>query len=371
MRNTVAIIGSHPATRSLFDFERKDCDVWIFNGAFNDATGWAKRADAVFQLHLPRNWRSDHSRNGENHYGWLKSGDTPTIYMQDIYDDVPRSVKYPLDEIQTKLLGGFNRKKYFTSSVAFALALAIFQGYKRIELYGVEMETDTEYKHQRDCVAFWVGVAVGHGAEVYSPVGIFSAERLYGYEGETNLGEGAYQERIEKAKPTLPQIEDNYRKARSEVRDMVYGWDGDVTAGAKIVNAVIALSELSKRLGYVEGVVQTAQNFLAQIAEMKKASGEYVINRQDYETQYYQHRKVLSHVNNNAVGVAAQMETKLESASAAKTKKERKRIVEAFLLQVDEFSRYCNIIGLHQAGEAENKNYMSLLDEMTAAAGAA
>ena len=86
---TVAIVGSHPRTRSAFDFTRTDCDVWIFNEALADPSGWCKRADAVFQMHNPAIWRSPLNRNDPKHYNWLKSGDTPEVIMQEYYEDVP------------------------------------------------------------------------------------------------------------------------------------------------------------------------------------------------------------------------------------------------------------------------------------------
>ena len=61
MKNTVAIIGSHPATRGDFDWERTDADVWGFNEALS--ADWFERADGIFQMHKPVIWRSKTNRN--------------------------------------------------------------------------------------------------------------------------------------------------------------------------------------------------------------------------------------------------------------------------------------------------------------------
>ena len=77
---TLAIIGSHTRTREAFDFNRTDADVWLFNEAYsNKENVWAKRADAVFQLHDPIIWKNPKNRNDPKHYDWLKSTLTTVI----------------------------------------------------------------------------------------------------------------------------------------------------------------------------------------------------------------------------------------------------------------------------------------------------
>ena len=176
-RPTVAIVGSHPRTRANFDFSRTDCDIWTFNeslGNPNDA--WCLRADAVFQMHKPVIWRSKANRSHAGHYEWLQGHNTPTIFMQDAYADVPKSECYPLEDVLA-LTPSF---RYLTSSVAYAIALAVLKGYKRIEIYGAEMETGTEYGHQRQGMAFWIGLAIGKGIEVEHISPTFWYAPLYG-----------------------------------------------------------------------------------------------------------------------------------------------------------------------------------------------
>jgi len=167
MKDTVAIVGSHPRTRLEFDFNRTDCDIWIFNEALSNGT--FPRADAVFQMHVPPIWRNPANRNDAHHFEWLQEPkDGTEVYMQDQYPDVPRSVRYPLEEV-TERFG----VRHFTSSIAYALALACFKGYKRMEVYGVEMETNTEYQYQRDGVTLWLGVAMGLGIKVDAHISMF------------------------------------------------------------------------------------------------------------------------------------------------------------------------------------------------------
>ena len=125
MKSTLAIIGSHSGTRGQYDWTRSDCDAWVFNEALSSsqvlrrsAEELRKRGDpikaqiqeeqafvpddgvsAVFQLHLPAIWKNPKNRNDPHHYEWLKSGNTPDIYMLEAFEEVPRAIKYPLDEV--------------------------------------------------------------------------------------------------------------------------------------------------------------------------------------------------------------------------------------------------------------------------------
>ena len=117
MKDTIAIIGSHPRTRAEFDFNRGDCDIWVFNEAISNGT--FTRADAVFQMHEEAIWRNPKNRNDAGHAEWLKTQNDVTVYMQDYYPDVPCSERFPLDEIAERF-----KIRYFTSSVAYAIALA-------------------------------------------------------------------------------------------------------------------------------------------------------------------------------------------------------------------------------------------------------
>ena len=146
----------HHATLGDFDQTRADCDVFVMNEMLS--RGAVARADYVMQLHKPVVWRSSQNRNDAKHYEWLQNNREVTVFMTDHFDDVPMSKRFPLDEMKDYFTGA---EWYFTTTVAYAIAYAIYAGYKRIEVYGVEMETNTEYGHQRPCVAYWCGVAYG------------------------------------------------------------------------------------------------------------------------------------------------------------------------------------------------------------------
>jgi hypothetical protein len=68
---------------------------------------------------------------------------------------------YPINDIKF-----FFCTDYFTNTVDYALALAIYRGYTEIDLYGVNMEHESEYGYQKAGCEFWIGQAMGRGVTV-------------------------------------------------------------------------------------------------------------------------------------------------------------------------------------------------------------
>jgi len=88
---------------------------------------------------------------------------------------------YPLEGVIDKF-----KTDYFSNSVDYAIALALYEGYDEIHLYGVNMETNSEYAFEKAGVDFWCGYALGLKAQVIVH-GMFSTIMrtkdglLYGY----------------------------------------------------------------------------------------------------------------------------------------------------------------------------------------------
>jgi hypothetical protein len=88
---------------------------------------------------------------------------------------------YPLKEIVERF-----GTDYFSSTVAFAVALAIHRGVAEIDLYGVTLEAPSEYAYQKAGVEYWCGVARGMGIKVTSfdeHTSLFKTPdgKIYGY----------------------------------------------------------------------------------------------------------------------------------------------------------------------------------------------
>lgn len=68
---------------------------------------------------------------------------------------------YPLQDVIAQF-----GTDYFTSTVDYALAMALYEGFTEIDLYGVNMANHTEYAYQKPGCEFWCGMAKGMGVKV-------------------------------------------------------------------------------------------------------------------------------------------------------------------------------------------------------------
>jgi len=190
--NKVAIVG-YSLSRDLAPFNNPEFEIW----GLNDLYKHIPRHNRWFQLHTQQEVDTRHAENPgardtwEDHKKVLQDMDCP-IYMQDVNPDIKASVKYPLQEIFDHFALCFTNPddaKYFTNSISFMIALAIYEGFEEIHVYGVDMATtayDSEYAHQRPSCEFWLGMAAGRGIKLHIPTtsDLLKARFLYAYEDE-------------------------------------------------------------------------------------------------------------------------------------------------------------------------------------------
>lgn len=68
---------------------------------------------------------------------------------------------YPLQEVIA-----YFGVDYFTNTVDYALALAIYEGFSEIDIYGVNMTFGSEYEFEKPGVEFWIGQALGRDIKI-------------------------------------------------------------------------------------------------------------------------------------------------------------------------------------------------------------
>lgn len=159
----VAMVGFSSRHRLLTPFDDPNISIWGLNRLHQQ--DWFKRGDVMFQIH-PIKYLQECvglSEGDREHYDWLTQEHPFPIYCQKKYAEFPSSVEYPIKEMRSKF-GDF-----YTSTLAYMMALAIDQGYNHFELYGFDMEAETEYKHQRDSAEYFIGLAEGMGLDVFLP----------------------------------------------------------------------------------------------------------------------------------------------------------------------------------------------------------
>lgn len=99
------------------------------------------------------------------------------IYTQEHWEDVPTSTPFPFDAVQKTVFKNFPRAKWdaqkdwYNSSPAYMLALAIYEGYESIGLYGIDVRDDSEFSYESPCLEYLIGYACGKGIEIVIPEG--------------------------------------------------------------------------------------------------------------------------------------------------------------------------------------------------------
>jgi hypothetical protein len=274
-RHKLAIVGTHPHTRGNAPWDDESYDIWVFNEA--PQFDWCLRWDAVFQLHGADVYTSPWNHSHAQHWQWLQQphGAEKIIYMQAYDPRVPNSVEYPLAAV----LAHFPRR-YFKLSAAYALALAILQGYTEIHYWGMELTSDTEYTYQADCWRYWVGVADGRGVDIVNHCNhnLFD-ESLYGYDGEVGLGREYFAERAALLEAEWRAAEKELKQKKDKFADACYKPDhAKATALAlECVEAAIASGEKAGALSGAEKFAKYPQSYVSR-QEFEKLAAQAQIN---------------------------------------------------------------------------------------------
>jgi hypothetical protein len=182
---TVAIVGFASLTMRYCQQSQAD-EFWSINHAFKVIGDTLPRLDRMIEIHEEPWIRREELPSSEAYWDWLQEKHDFPIYMQDVHPQIPASEKYPFDEICTDLFGRFlrgeERVEFFGSSFSYLCALAVYMGFSRIEIYGIEMQTGTEYSGQYPSGCFIIGVAVGRGIKVIlHPESVLCKANLYGF----------------------------------------------------------------------------------------------------------------------------------------------------------------------------------------------
>lgn len=200
-RKNIAICGFASSSRALVPVDDPTWEVWGLNQLYRHLP----RADRWFDIHM--NWNEE-VVPGTDYVGWIRGCGIP-FYMAERQPNLPTSVRYPIERLVAKF------GDYFTSTIAFMLALAIeeidgavdsriafgdlvgrdanpraaiasmYSEYT-IGIFGVDLVVGEEYFWQKACAEYWIGVACSRGINVMLPKQTALCKQLYryGYEKE-------------------------------------------------------------------------------------------------------------------------------------------------------------------------------------------
>ena len=162
---TVQILGmadNLSATPTVLGAER-----WCSNAPRSYRIKWPAALDTYtrwFNMHSKRHMLKAYPTG----YAWYAKQTKP-IYLQEAQPDIPASIEFPKAKVMDYFAINGEPMTYFTCSLTWFMALAIMEGFERIELWGFRLARDHQYDFERPCVSYWVEVARSRGIEVYIP----------------------------------------------------------------------------------------------------------------------------------------------------------------------------------------------------------
>lgn len=237
--------------------------------------------ERIFEIH-PLDFLLDPSTREDREYiPYLEREHPYPIYMMEKLERFPSSVKYPLDEICGSLLPTLRREsgeviRYFTSTAAYMLAQAIYEDFRRIEIYGFEMGTDTEYKYQKASMEFWIGVATGRGIEVILPDRCkLMKAKMYAYEALHMITRTALEAVYKEYQKTRAHKEAEANAALGEWRQIdqraKMGLNGDQAKAQEVWDRLELLrAEVHGNAGAMQAIAH-----LIKLCDMQVAEPEY------------------------------------------------------------------------------------------------
>ena len=244
----LALVGMNQRTRANAPFDDPEFEIWTLNEAYMGK--WLKRYDVLFQLHARWDWERNNNMSDPNHPLFIKAQNGTclfcagtgmatkdgldvecphceagqytvpehrkgkTIVMQDWNDDVPGCETLPMKTGLKNFC--YDGIPYFTSTfshmIVYAFYLMKHEWFENrdIQIFGFEMESDTEYIHQRACAEYWIGYGRALGIKIEAPGAKILTGKHYAYDMENGQG---YRTRLELR---VNHLKDQLRNAEAE-----------------------------------------------------------------------------------------------------------------------------------------------------------
>jgi hypothetical protein len=155
----VAIVGLSDSSRNDAPWKKDGWELWGL--AWDSERYWFDRA---FEMHDMETMKSAKASIYQDLPGYFeKIQHCRKLYMPEAYKEVPGCERYPYEWVGT-ICG-----RYWESSIAYMVSLAIAQGASDIAIYGVDMKANEEYAYQRPNMEYLIGLARGRGVKVHIP----------------------------------------------------------------------------------------------------------------------------------------------------------------------------------------------------------
>ena len=222
-KNKVAIVGFTP-TRNDAPYKNPDFEIWCLNDLYEAIP----RYDRVFQIHSRQSIDTYTTRGEKASYIERLRGITVPIYMTERYEDIPTSLRYPLEEMVEEF------GPYFTNTISYMIALAVHEGYEEIHIYGVDMAVGPEYIAQRPSCEYHIGIAKGRGIKVFIPFqsDLLKARFLYGFQEDEEI---AFNKKCESSIKMMNERLTQARDQERAVKDAYLRYDGGIQVLGEVI----------------------------------------------------------------------------------------------------------------------------------------
>lgn len=255
-RKKVAIVGFAPSSYLLAPFQDPEWEIWSLNEAYT-LPGFT-RADRWFEIHIRD--EIDVTQRDANHIDWLRAQKALPIYMIRRFNDIPMSVKFPIENFIKRF-----KTNYWTNTVSYMIALAVAEGFTTIAIYGVDMAQGSvqggpsEYAEQRPSCEYFIGWARAKGCTVIVPPqsDLLGSIGLYGYDGDGSRFKGKARARITELNGRMNGL----RQQLSVVERNRFGAFGEIQG---LTQALQVLTLSPEDRAKVEGQIQLRQKQLGE-----------------------------------------------------------------------------------------------------------
>lgn len=256
---TIALVGGAATTRGAAQYSQAD-EFWTANWSYK--YDYVPRIDRLFEMHpvwLYAKANKETWSKPVEHWKWLQKEHPYPIYCLQKHPDIPSAVRYPIEDAIEECFGDRlirrnwkegtdEHARFFSSSFDYMFGLAILKQEEwdidTIEIFGVEMGSDTEYRYQRYGGNFFIQAAMARGIKVIIPHNSqIVISKLYGYEGaqmifRTDLENylAKYNQAREEGTAALNHLEGQGVHLAEELQKCVqeYGIDDDRSKAAAI-----------------------------------------------------------------------------------------------------------------------------------------
>ena len=173
----ICVVGTCPS-RLLAPFDDITWKIWTIGPGGADTNRW----EALFEVHGKESWPDSF---GEYMEMLANTKPPKEIWTEHAIPDWPANKVIPKDELFKKY-----GRMWFSSSISYALAMAMEENVTDLGIYGIDLESGEEYRAQFVGARYFIDVARLAGVNIHMPegCGLLREPTAYPEGWETHLG---------------------------------------------------------------------------------------------------------------------------------------------------------------------------------------